>query len=357
LKILVTGGAGFIGSAVVRRALAQGGHHIVNVDKLTYAGNLESLAAAGKDPRHRFYQVDIADREAVRAVLADEQPDAVMNLAAESHVDRSIDGPTAFVQTNVVGTFHLLEESRRYYEAMPPDRRARFRFLHVSTDEVFGSLGATGIFDEQSRYQPNSPYAATKAAADHLVRAWGHTYDLPVLTTNCSNNYGPYQFPEKLVPVTILNALAGKRVPVYGKGTNVRDWLYVDDHAAALLLVLERGKPGEMYNISGANERQNLEMVHAICDLLDELKPLADGGKRRALVEFVADRPGHDLRYAVDAGKIGRELGWKPATPLTDGLRTTVAWYLAEADGWCRRLREKRGEQGRLGLRRQEGAE
>jgi dTDP-glucose 4,6-dehydratase len=346
MAVLVTGGAGFIGSAVVRRLVARG-ERVVNVDKLTYAGNLDSVADAERSPDYAFERVDICDAPEVRRLFERHRPRAVLHLAAESHVDRSIDGPGAFVQTNVVGTFTLLDEARRYWAALPAGEAARFRFLHVSTDEVFGSLGGEGFFTEETPYHPNSPYSASKAASDHLARAWHHTYGLPVLVTNCSNNYGPYQFPEKLIPLTILNALAGRELPVYGRGENVRDWLYVDDHADALLTVLERGRVGETYAVGGHNERRNLDVVHAICDAVDELAPA--GRPRRGLVRFVADRPGHDLRYAIDASKIGRELGWRPGETFETGLRKTVRWYL-EHEAWWRRVQSGgyRGE--RLGL-------
>jgi dTDP-glucose 4,6-dehydratase len=347
VTILVTGGAGFIGSAVVRLLVRRGGTRVVNVDKLTYAGNLDSLAEVEGAPEYRFEQVDICDESAVRRLFEEHRPRAVMHLAAESHVDRSIDGPGAFVTTNVVGTYVLLHEARRYWSALPPEEAARFRFLHVSTDEVFGSLGAEGYFSEETPYSPNSPYSASKASSDHLVRAWHHTYRLPVLVTNCSNNYGPYQFPEKLIPLTILNALAGKPLPVYGRGENVRDWLYVDDHAEALLTVLERGRVGETYAIGGHNERRNIDVVHMVCDLVDELAPGAVG--RRELIRFVTDRPGHDMRYAIDASKIARELGWRPRETFETGLRKTVRWYL-DHEWWWTRVQSGgyRGE--RLGL-------
>jgi dTDP-glucose 4,6-dehydratase len=346
--ILLTGGAGFIGSAVVRKRIRDTGHRVVNVDALTYAGNLDSVAAVADDPRYAFEHVDIRDAAAVRRVFETHRPSAVMHLAAESHVDRSIDGPGDFIQTNLVGTFVLLEEARRYWSGLPSDGKAAFRFLHVSTDEVFGSLGETGHFDEETPYSPNSPYSASKAGSDHLVRAWHHTYGLPVVTTNCSNNYGPYQFPEKLVPLMILNALEGKPLPVYGRGDNVRDWLYVDDHVDALLTVLEHGRPGETYCIGGHNEKRNLEVVREICAAVDELAPAADGPRER-LIRFVEDRPGHDHRYAIDASKIQRELGWTPRETFETGLRRTVAWYLENRTWWERvRSGAYRGE--RLGL-------
>jgi dTDP-glucose 4,6-dehydratase len=347
VAILVTGGAGFIGSAVVRHLARRGGVRVVNVDKLTYAGNLDSLADVEGSPDYAFERVDICDEAAVRRLFETYRPQAVMHLAAESHVDRSIDGPGAFVQTNVVGTYVLLHEARRYWASLPTEEAARFRFLHVSTDEVFGSLGDEGAFSEATPYAPTSPYSASKAASDHLARAWHHTYGLPVVVTNCSNNYGPYQFPEKLIPLTILNALARRPLPVYGRGENVRDWLYVEDHAEALVAVLERGRVGETYAIGGHDERRNLDVVHAICDAVDALVPT--GAPRRALVRFVADRPGHDLRYAIDASKIRRELGWVPRETFESGLAKTVRWYV-ENEWWWSRVQSGgyRGE--RLGL-------
>ena len=349
MKILVTGGAGFIGSAVVRQYIRETDHEVINVDKLTYAGNLESLAEAREDSRHHFEQVDICDADAVARVFATHQPDAVMHLAAESHVDRSIEGPGAFIQTNVVGTFTLLHAARSYWSGLDAAAQQAFRFHHVSTDEVYGSLGATGYFTEETPYDPRSPYSASKAASDHLARAWHETYGMPTLVTNCSNNYGPYHFPEKLIPLVLLNAKAGKPLPVYGKGDNIRDWLYVDDHARALRLVLEQGKPGETYNIGGHNERTNLEVVKGICRLLDEMVPDSPHVPHEQLITFVADRPGHDQRYAIDAGKIERELGWTPAETFETGLKRTVAWYLAN-DEWCRNVQSGGYRQERLGL-------
>jgi dTDP-glucose 4,6-dehydratase len=349
MNLLVTGGAGFIGSAVIRRLLQTTDWRVVNLDKLTYAGNLESLADASKNPRYVFEQADIGDHAAVRQILARHQPDAVMHLAAESHVDRSIDGPAAFIQTNLVGTFALLEEAKTYWSALPEAKKRAFRFHHISTDEVFGSLGPTGAFAETTPYAPNSPYSASKAGSDHLVRAWHHTFKLPVLTTNCSNNYGPYQFPEKLIPLVTLNALEGKPLPVYGKGENIRDWLFVDDHADALLHVLRHGKIGETYNIGGRSEKRNLEVVEAICDLVDALRPDKQGPRRR-LISFVKDRPGHDQRYAIDSSKIERDLGWKPKESFATGLKQTVGWYLANAAGWCRRVQDGTYRRERLGL-------
>ena len=349
MKLIVTGGAGFIGSAVIRRVLATTDWHVINLDKLTYAGNLESLANESKNPRYSFQQGDICDREMLKELFQKVQPDAIMHLAAESHVDRSIDGPSEFIQTNIIGTYALLEEARAYWSGLPEERKKKFRFHHISTDEVYGTLGATGLFEETTPYAPNSPYSASKASSDHLVRAWHHTYGLPVVTTNCSNNYGPYQFPEKLIPLVTLNALEGKPLPVYGKGDNVRDWLYVDDHADALLVVLQRGKVGETYNIGGHNEQKNLDVVHGICDLLDQLKP--DGqGPRRRLITYVKDRPGHDQRYAIDAGKIQSELGWKPKETFHTGLKKTVEWYVNHADSWCRRIQDGSYRRERLGL-------
>jgi len=329
----VTGGAGFIGSAVVRKLIKGTGHRVCVVDKLTYAGNLASLDPVAGSDRYRFEQVDIGDSERMQVIFVDFAPDMVMHLAAESHVDRSIDGPAAFIETNVVGTFALLQETLRHYRALPQDRRDGFRFHHVSTDEVFGSLGAEGFFREDTAYQPNSPYSASKAASDHLVRAWHHTYGLPVVMTNCSNNYGPYHFPEKLIPLMIINALEGKPLPVYGSGANVRDWLHVDDHADALLAVATAGKLGESYNIGGHNEKTNIEVVKAICTILDELRPDPAGPHER-LITYVTDRPGHDARYAIDAGKISHELGWKPKQTFETGLRRTVEWYLANPTWW-----------------------
>ena len=349
MRILLTGGAGFIGSAVVRQLIRETDHEVVNVDKLTYAGNLESLAEALDDPRHHFERVDICDAEEVHRVFEQYRPDSVMHLAAESHVDRSIDGPGEFIRTNVDGTFTLLQAARAYWDNLEGGARDRFRFLHVSTDEVYGSLGASGFFTEETPYDPRSPYSASKAASDHLVRAWHHTYGLPTLVTNCSNNYGPYHFPEKLIPLVILNARAGKPLPVYGKGDNIRDWLFVDDHARALRLVLEKGVPGETYNIGGHNERTNVSVVREICRLLDEMRPDSPHVPHARLITFVADRPGHDRRYAIDAGKIDFELGWRPRETFETGLRRTVAWYLENED-WCRNVQSGGYRQERLGL-------
>ncbi len=349
MKLLLTGGAGFIGSAVVRYLLEHSDHTVINVDKLTYAGNLESLPGAEGHSRYRFARVDIGDASEVSRLFGEYQPDAVMHLAAESHVDRSIDGPAEFMRTNIMGSYTLLEAARRYWQTLEEPARSTFRFHHVSTDEVYGSLGDSGLFTEETCYQPNSPYSASKAASDHLARAWYHTYGLPVLTTNCSNNYGPYQFPEKLIPLMILNATQGRPLPVYGNGANVRDWLYVEDHVTALLRVLERGRIGETYNIGGHNEKTNLEVVHTLCALLDELLPDSAHRPHENLITFVKDRPGHDLRYAIDAGKIERELGWAPRETFDSGLRKTVQWYLDNPTWWQRVMDGSyRGE--RLGL-------
>jgi dTDP-glucose 4,6-dehydratase len=347
--LLVTGGAGFIGSALVRTLVRTSAHRVVNVDKLTYAGNLDSLVDVIGDPRYTFERVDIGDGPGVRALFEQHRPDAVIHLAAESHVDRSIDAPSEFIQTNVVGTCTLLQEALRHWQRLTPDARRDFRFVHISTDEVFGSLGPTGHFTEQTPYAPNSPYSASKAASDHLVRAWHHTYGLPVVTTNCSNNYGPYQFPEKLIPLTIQNALAGRPLPVYGRGENVRDWLYVDDHVHALILAMEKGVPGETYAVGGGNDQRNIEVVRAICELVNELAPDSAIGDRQSLITFVTDRPGHDLRYAIDASKIRRELGWEPRESFETGLRKTVQWYLAN-QRWCERVQSGAYRGERLGL-------
>ena len=347
-KILVTGGAGFIGSNFIQLALGQPGVQILNLDKLTYAGNLDSLQTVAEWPEYRFVRADICDPAAVAQTVAEFQPDAIVHFAAESHVDRSIDGPAAFIQTNIIGTFNLLEAARQYWKELAPERKEAFRFLHVSTDEVYGSLGATGLFTEDTPYAPNSPYSASKASSDHLVRAYHHTYGLPALTTNCSNNYGPYQFPEKLIPLMILNALGGKALPVYGDGMQVRDWLYVADHCRAILTVLDQGKPGETYNIGGHNEMPNIRIVQKICALLDELRPRADGQPYVGQITYVADRPGHDRRYAIDAGKIGRELGWQPQETFDTGIRKTVEWYLDNA-AWCERVTSGKYRQERLG--------
>lgn len=349
MKILVTGGAGFIGSAVIRHIIRDTDWTVANVDKLTYAGNLESLAEARDSNRHTHFKLDIGNRQAIDDVLQGFQPDAVLHLAAESHVDRSIDGAAPFIETNVVGTYTLLEAALAYWRRLEPDARARFRFQHISTDEVFGSLGPTGRFSETTPYAPNSPYAASKAASDHLVRAWHHTHGLPTLATNCSNNYGPYHFPEKLIPLTIIRALRGQSLPVYGKGENVRDWLHVEDHAEALTLVLRKGRPGETYNVGGGSERKNIDVVRTICGLLDEMLTDSPNRPHDRLIEFVIDRPGHDARYAIDAGKIRTELGWRPHHGFDDGLRQTVRWYLDNRSWWERVMSGAyRGE--RLGL-------
>ncbi|MCU0956453.1 MAG: dTDP-glucose 4,6-dehydratase [Hydrogenophaga sp.] len=336
--ILVTGAAGFIGANFVLDWLAQSDEPVVNLDKLTYAGNLQSLASLQGDPRHHFVHGDIGDRALVDRLLAEHQPRAIVNFAAESHVDRSIHGPEDFIQTNVVGTFHLLESVRAYWSGLDETAKAAFRFLHVSTDEVYGTLGATDpAFTENNPYEPNSPYSASKAASDHLVRAYHHTYGLPVLTTNCSNNYGPFHFPEKLIPLMIVNALAGKPLPVYGDGMQIRDWLFVKDHCSAIRRVLEAGQPGETYNVGGWNEKPNIEIVRTVCALLDEMSPRADGKGYAEQVTYVKDRPGHDRRYAIDATKIHRELGWKPAETFETGIRKTVRWYL-DNQAWVQQV-------------------
>ncbi len=344
--LLVTGGAGFIGSALVRYLIRHTDQRVVSVDKLTYAGNLESVASIEEDPRYAFEQVDICDADEVARLFETYRPAGVMHLAAESHVDRSIDGPGAFIQTNLVGTYTLLNAARAYWKDLGEDARAAFRFLHVSTDEVYGALGDEGFFTEETPYDPSSPYSASKAGSDHLARAWHHTYGLPVLVTNCSNNYGPYQFPEKLIPVVILKALGGQPIPVYGKGENVRDWLFVDDHVKALVRVLEQGTPGETYNVGGHNEWKNLDVVREICRLMDEFRP--EGAPHADLITFVTDRPGHDLRYAIDATKIKRELGWTPEETFETGLRKTVRWYL-DNQTWCDNIRSGDYRLERLG--------
>lgn len=345
MKILITGGSGFIGSAVCRH-LHGGGHAVVNFDKLTYAASRRSLAEIESSPRYTFIRGDVTDAEAVAAAFLTHQPDVVMHLAAESHVDRSITGPSEFVNTNVIGTYTMLSEARGYWDKLSGERKAAFRFLHISTDEVFGSLGSTGLFTEATPYDPRSPYSASKAASDHLVSAWGHTYGLPVLISNCSNNYGPYHFPEKLIPLAIINGLEGSKVPVYGDGSNIRDWLYVDDHAIALELIVRAGTPGQTYNVGGRNERSNLTVVQTICDLLDERVPRA--GSRRDLITFVTDRPGHDQRYAIDATKLETELGWRAQESFETGLRRTVDWYIDRRDWWEPLRKSYMGE--RLGL-------
>ncbi len=336
MTILVTGGAGFIGSNFVIDWLAQHDEPVVNLDKLTYAGNLQNLASLEGNPRHRFVRGDIGDGALVGRLLAEHQVRAVLNFAAESHVDRSIEGPGAFIQTNIVGTFNLLEAVRAYWGGLEPEVRSAFRFLHVSTDEVYGSLSSEApAFNEQNRYEPNSPYSASKAASDHLVRAYHHTYGLPVVTTNCSNNYGPYHFPEKLIPLVIHNALAGKPLPIYGDGQQIRDWLYVTDHCSAIRRVLAEGRLGETYNVGGCNEKANIDVVRTLCSILDELRPRGDGESYASQMTFVKDRPGHDRRYAIDAGKLERELGWRPAETFETGIRKTVQWYMANGE-WVR---------------------
>jgi dTDP-glucose 4,6-dehydratase len=333
MRILVTGGAGFIGSNLVR-SLVLSGVNVLNVDKLTYAGNLNSLADVRSRSNYHFASIDIVDSAAIHKALQDFQPDAVMHLAAESHVDRSIDRPSQFIETNVIGTFNLLQASLHYWRSLSKDHADRFRFLHVSTDEVYGSLGATGYFSEETRYDPHSPYSASKASSDHLARAWHDTYGLPVLVTNCSNNYGPYQFPEKLIPVVILKCLRAEPIPVYGKGENIRDWLYVEDHCDALQLVLKRGKPGQTYNVGGNNELRNIDLVQTLCEVLDQLKPSPSSESYARLITFVTDRPGHDLRYAIDASKIRNELGWSPKQNSKSGFHKTINWYINNPTWW-----------------------
>ncbi|MDR2946120.1 MAG: dTDP-glucose 4,6-dehydratase [Candidatus Adiutrix sp.] len=348
MKIMITGGAGFIGSAVCRYYLEETEHEIVNLDSLTYAANLKALDELNQSPRHSFVKADLREAAQIEAAFREHQPEAVMHLAAESHVDRSIDGPADFINTNILGTFNLLQAARGFFETLPAEKKAKFKFHHVSTDEVYGSLGDEGFFREETPYAPNSPYSASKAASDHLVRAWHHTFCLPTVISNCSNNYGPYQFPEKLIPLMILNGLEGRPLPVYGDGLNVRDWLFVDDHARALALVLEKGLPGEKYNVGGHNEVKNIEVVETICRLLDEFQPRADGVSRQAQITYVQDRPGHDRRYAIDAAKIERELGWKPRETFESGLRQTVRWYL-DHEQWWRDQKHAAGQ--RLGLK------
>lgn len=349
MKILVTGGAGFIGSAVIRHIINCTQDSVINLDKLTYAGNLESLTDISNDQRYVFEQVDICNISELKRVFNEHQPDAIMHLAAESHVDRSIDGPDEFIQTNIVGTYNLLEVARSYWTALPDSRKQTFRFHHISTDEVYGDLeGTTDLFTETTSYTPSSPYSASKASSDHLVRAWQRTYGLPTVITNCSNNYGPYHFPEKLIPLVILNALDGKSLPIYGKGDQIRDWLYVEDHARALYKVVTEGVVGETYNIGGHNEKQNIEVVKTICRILDELQPQSNSEAYESLITFVKDRPGHDLRYAIDASKIKKELGWTPEETFETGIRKTVQWYLDNLE-WCRRVQDGSYQRERLG--------
>lgn len=350
MKYLITGGAGFIGSAVIRHIINFTQDEVLNIDKLTYAGNLESLFNVEKSSRYSFRKIDICDEKSLTEVIDTFRPDVVMHLAAESHVDRSIDGPAAFIQTNIVGTYTLLEVVRKYWMTLNPDKKANFRFHHISTDEVYGDLeGSTDLFTEKTSYAPSSPYSASKASSDHLVRAWNRTYGLPSIVTNCSNNYGPYHFPEKLIPLVILNALDRKPLPIYGNGNQIRDWLYVEDHARALYQVATKGAVGETYNIGGYNEKQNIEVVKAICKILDELKPLPEGSKYESFITFVKDRPGHDLRYAIDASKIKNELNWKPEETFETGIRKTVEWYLNNLQ-WCRRVQDGSYQRERLGV-------
>lgn len=349
MNILVTGGAGFIGSTVIRHLINETEHHVLNVDKLTYAGNLESLISVSDHSRYQFAQTDICDHVSLTRLFLEFQPDIVMHLAAESHVDRSIDGPAEFINTNIVGTYTLLEVARKYWQNLSTIKKSRFKFHHISTDEVYGDLeGTTDLFTETTPYLPSSPYSASKASSDHLVRAWHRTYGLPVVITNCSNNYGPYHFPEKLIPLMILNALDGKSLPVYGNGQQIRDWLFVEDHARALYQVATEGIVGETYNIGGHNEKQNIEVVKTICKILDELKPRLEGKTYTSLITFVNDRPGHDLRYAIDASKIERELGWKPQESFETGIRKTVQWYLNNLE-WCQRVQDGSYQRERLG--------
>lgn len=350
MKILITGGAGFIGSAVIRHIILSTNNQVLNIDKLTYAGNLESLKEIDQHSNYQFKQIDICDTEQITKAIEAFQPDAIMHLAAESHVDRSIDGPAAFIQTNIVGTYTLLEAARKYWMSLNVEAQQNFRFHHISTDEVYGDLeSTTDLFTETTSYAPSSPYSASKASSDHLVRAWHRTYGLPVIVTNCSNNYGPYHFPEKLIPLMILNALDAKPLPVYGNGQQIRDWLYVEDHARALYKVVTEGVVGETYNIGGHNEKQNIEVVKTICKILDELKPQANGQTYESLITFVKDRPGHDLRYAIDATKIQNELGWTPTETFDTGIRKTVEWYLNNLD-WCRRVQDGSYQRERLGV-------
>lgn len=352
MKFLITGGAGFIGSAVIRHLINHTEHTVLNLDKLTYAGNLESLAEIEQNPRYAFKHLDICNTLAIEAAFNSFQPDLVMHLAAESHVDRSIDGPAEFISTNIVGTYHLLEVARRYWQGLSEPAKSRFRFHHISTDEVYGDLSHTNdLFTESTPYAPSSPYSASKASSDHLVRAWHRTYGLPVIITNCSNNYGPYHFPEKLIPLIILNALDGKALPIYGKGNQIRDWLYVEDHAKALYTVVMQGVIGETYNIGGHNEKQNIEVVTTICRILDKLQPRPDGQIYESLITHVKDRPGHDLRYAIDATKIQEDLNWIPVETFETGIRKTVKWYLENLE-WCRRVQDGSYQRERLGVKR-----
>ena len=349
MRILVTGGAGFIGSSVIRHIISNTDDKVLNIDKLTYAGNLESLRDIDQSDRYNFQQIDICDKEALEQAFNSFKPNLVMHLAAESHVDRSIDGPAEFINTNIVGTYHLLEVARQYWQSLDDRDKKSFKFHHISTDEVYGDLeGTTDLFTENTPYAPSSPYSASKASSDHLVRAWHRTYGFPILVTNCSNNYGPYHFPEKLIPLVILNALDGKALPIYGKGNQIRDWLYVEDHARALYKVVTEGKIGETYNIGGHNEKQNIEVVKTICHILDELKPQANGQPYESLITFVKDRPGHDLRYAIDASKIANELNWTPTETFDSGIRKTVEWYLSNMD-WCSRVQDGSYQRERLG--------
>ena len=347
MRIFVTGGAGFIGSALVRHLIENSEHEVLNFDKLTYAGTQTTVEGVASSNRYRFVQGDICDAAAVREAIAGFRPDVVTHLAAESHVDRSIDGPDAFIQTNIVGTFTMLSEARAYWQGLGEEARKAFRFHHISTDEVYGSLGDTGLFTEETPYDPRSPYSASKAGSDHLVSAWGHTYGLPVVITNCSNNYGPFHFPEKLIPLMIVKALAGEMLPIYGKGDQVRDWLYVEDHVRALQAVFERGQVGRTYNVGGNNEKQNIEVVHAVCAILDRLRPRADGDSYATQIGTVADRPGHDKRYAIDASRIRDELGWEPSETFETGIEKTVAWYLANEDWWRAIVNERQADQRR----------
>ena len=350
MKILVTGGAGFIGSAVIRHIIHNTDDEVLNIDKLTYAGNLESLKDIDQDPRYNFKQIDICNADSLKHAFDSFQPDLVMHLAAESHVDRSIDGPAEFITTNIVGTYTLLEAARQYWQALDQSKKATFKFHHISTDEVYGDLeGTTDLFTETTPYAPSSPYSASKASSDHLVRAWHRTYGFPILVTNCSNNYGPYHFPEKLIPLVILNALDGKALPIYGKGNQIRDWLFVEDHARALYKVVTEGKVGETYNIGGHNEKQNIEVVKTICHILDELQPQENGQPYESLITFVKDRPGHDLRYAIDASKIGTDLNWTPTETFDSGIRKTVEWYLDNME-WCSRVQDGSYQRERLGV-------